>query len=368
MGDSEPLQQFPLGPVPVSTKNAALWVFIAVFTTTATGLTSFRIATLFKGKTTFRIEDGFHLGALLAYYALVISESISLTLQGFWDSTQVPDSQASIAFKSAFLRNEFYSISNGLVKISILLFLIRLFGVSRLFKFTAGTLMVFSVAWALYDFTIILSLCHPVSAFYAVSDDYYFAHCDDVARGQHQAISGVVNFIIEFLIFLLPLPVIFQLKTSMANKLKFAVFLSFGIATITVSLVSAVYLVLQYITNANTASSNIPDGIKIVSRYRFVLETGVAMTVSAALCFRPSIHNGFKDATSFLLSWGAGKNSAGVRSNASSEKGIVLQDIHSTEQQSHIQAQQQTPQQKSTPGMYTRMLDSLSDDQVDKVG
>ncbi|KAI1263948.1 hypothetical protein F5Y18DRAFT_391943 [Xylariaceae sp. FL1019] len=230
MGDTEPLQQFPLGPVPVSTKNAALWVFIAIFTTTATGLTSFRIATLFRGKTTFRVEDGFHLGALAAYYALVIAESISLTLQGFWDSTQVPDSQASVAFKSAFVRNEFYSLANGLVKISILLFLDRLFGVSRLFKLGVRTLMVFSVAWASFDFSIILSVCHPVSAFYAVSDDYYFAHCDDAERGRRQAISGVINFVIELLIFLLPLPVVFRLKTSMANKLKFALFLSFGIA------------------------------------------------------------------------------------------------------------------------------------------
>lgn len=89
----------------------------------------------------------------------------------------------------------------------------------------ARVLMGFSFAWAVMTILIGILICQPVRMNWDPSTPG--GHCGNQNAG-HSAV-GVVDLVVDFLIFLLPIPTVLKLQFPIANKIGLLVIFSFGI-------------------------------------------------------------------------------------------------------------------------------------------
>lgn len=104
----------------------------------------------------------------------------------------------------------------NIVKISILLLYLRIFSASKKFKASIWATLIFVVGLFISSGLSILFACRPVKKLFNPELD---GSCVDIRM--HVNVTSAIQILADFMILVLPLPMIWALKTS--RKQKFAV-------------------------------------------------------------------------------------------------------------------------------------------------
>lgn len=112
-----------------------------------------------------------------------------------------------------------YVLGIALAKISILLFLWRIFRVEPKFRIAAWTIGTVLVVWSLITFLLGIFGCHPIKANWNVSlyldtNTHCYPKIYDVVN-----YHGFCNIITDFALLFLPLPMLWRLQMDRKKKL-----------------------------------------------------------------------------------------------------------------------------------------------------
>ena len=121
-----------------------------------------------------------------------------------------------------------FSVDVLMIKLSILLFMFRLFSCSRIFLVVARMSIVLSTTVCALAIASILSQCTPISAFWSTNPEYAMSHCTN--RVSHSLLEWdlIINLINEIIMLSLPAMVILRLKLSPKKKLRIMLLLCSG--------------------------------------------------------------------------------------------------------------------------------------------
>ena len=120
-----------------------------------------------------------------------------------------------------FISSVFYLISILGYRIALLLMYLRLFGANRAFKFTTWGVLFFVTGYLSCNMVTLLFGCTPVSKYWKPDQP---GHCLALVKADHA--YGSMNVVSDVLLFLLPLPMIWQLRLT--RKEKFGLILIFA--------------------------------------------------------------------------------------------------------------------------------------------
>lgn len=123
----------------------------------------------------------------------------------------------------------FYATTLGLIKISICLFLARIFSAANNFRKWAYAVIAFIAAWSIMVILTAFVLCQPVA--YNWDDTIPGGKCADQPAA-FLAI-GILDLVVDLMVLVLPLPMIWNLQLPMTNKI--ALFAIFGVGILYVS-------------------------------------------------------------------------------------------------------------------------------------
>ncbi|KAL4731878.1 hypothetical protein ACLX1H_000873 [Fusarium chlamydosporum] len=139
---------------------------------------------------------------------------------------------------SSYIAAPIFIICNGCSKTSLLTFYLQLSPQVWFRRVIFGTIT-FVVLYTLTISALLLFGCNPIQTAW---DPFRFASGKCVDNAVVYIIIAVVNIISDLILFIIPIPMIVQLKMALAQKIGMAVL--FGIATITVatSIIRMVYL------------------------------------------------------------------------------------------------------------------------------
>ncbi|AEO66486.1 uncharacterized protein THITE_2114613 [Thermothielavioides terrestris NRRL 8126] len=101
------------------------------------------------------------------------------------------------------------------IKLSILLFYLRIFSSERWLRWAAYANMAYTICWAISTWIVNLTVCTPIA--------FYYDHTIPGGKCKNQVISGTANGALSLLgdvcILVLPLPVIWKLKINTRRKI-----------------------------------------------------------------------------------------------------------------------------------------------------
>lgn len=155
-----------------------------------------------------------------------------------------------------------------LAKVSLLLFLYRIFNVDFKFRIASWIIGFVVVVWSLVTLCLMIFSCHPIKANWNVMlladpKTYCYPKVYNVIN-----IHGYCNIITDFALLILPLPLVWNLQMTLRKKLSVATIFATGAlyvlrSTLTLrptnptNSVCAVAIVRQYIVyNTNKAGDN----------------------------------------------------------------------------------------------------------------
>ncbi|KAL8699340.1 MAG: hypothetical protein Q9224_001458 [Gallowayella concinna] len=168
-------------------------------------------------------------------------------------------------FYNGFLRTStsssyLYMLGTMLAKISLLLFLYRIFSVDRKFRIAAWALGTILVGWTIISFFLRIFACRPIKASWDVK-----LQLDPETRCNPKSyntlnVHGICNIITDFGLLLLPVPMVWKLQMSLKKKLGVAaVFASGAILSIVVSCLPAL---APFFRQFSVLASLIPSSIR----------------------------------------------------------------------------------------------------------
>lgn len=119
---------------------------------------------------------------------------------------------------------KFWAPSMAFVKISIVVFIKRLFGTIRAYTIVSYCLIVFIALWATAALLVNIFQCIPVQYYYDKDLD---GHC---MKGQVQFFQamGSIALVEDIIILCLPLPVFWKLKINARQKIALTIVFSLG--------------------------------------------------------------------------------------------------------------------------------------------
>ena len=112
-----------------------------------------------------------------------------------------------------------YPITMTIIRTSILLFYLRLFGVRKWFRRVLYVTEVVVVCWCIATVFPAIFRCNPVRYGLLPITEETISHCDDIDG--YLLATSVLNVVVEFWILLLPLSIVWTLQ--LPNKQKVAV-------------------------------------------------------------------------------------------------------------------------------------------------
>lgn len=117
-------------------------------------------------------------------------------------------------------------LSIGLIKLSVLLLYRRLFNVSRIFNIYSAVLIVLTVLWMVGFLTANIFQCgtHPAAAW--TSGKMLMKYCDDISTATTS--RAITNVVMDLLIVVSPMPIIWQMRMSMTQKLQVTAIFALG--------------------------------------------------------------------------------------------------------------------------------------------
>ena len=110
----------------------------------------------------------------------------------------------------------FYVLGAALVKCAILLLYRRLFGSNRRFEYTLWAVGGFITAYSLAEILVVIFQCQPISAAWDLS--VHPIYCVNISLGA--IIMGAVNAATDFLVLILPIPIVLGLRLKTKWKIQ----------------------------------------------------------------------------------------------------------------------------------------------------
>ncbi|KAI4225425.1 MAG: hypothetical protein L6R36_003909 [Xanthoria steineri] len=154
----------------------------------------------------------------------------------------VPPADLIIEGQAFYASEIIWATSIPIIKLSILLLYIRIFGRLRYFKNLAYIIGIFSVCWGIMVILVCALQCRPVQFTW---DKSVKGTC--INAPLFFIIGSAPNVLTDFVLLVLPLPAVWNLHTTRAQKISLTGIFMLGSLTCIISLVRFV----QLITNAN---------------------------------------------------------------------------------------------------------------------
>lgn len=268
-----------------ASNKSPVYVAVAVGFAFATGSVILRTLARRKSKATFGWDDYSIIFALSLLYALDVSAVLSAAKYGLGRhlpavlSTVVPFQKLGIVGLTLWLATA------AATKASLLLLYYRLFSPSRRFRLAVrlGAVIVFGQWFSLTCITIFQ--CRPVAAFWnrAIRD----AKCINLPH--FTITSGVLNLLTDVLILCLPIPMVWGLNTTKAQRVTLTSIFLLGIFVCVISIVRI----------SKLAAVNYDDPTwRLVDVYVWTnLETSVGITSACLPTLRPLFGSFFPGAS-----------------------------------------------------------------------
>ncbi|KAI1871787.1 hypothetical protein JX265_005773 [Neoarthrinium moseri] len=223
----------------------------------------------------YYLEDWMHLGALVAFYGIVISNFMMVFVGGSGHGLDELQPWHIVRLsKATYSVQVLYAISMGLVKISIIWMLMRIF-ITPTFRLVAIAVMIFSALWIVLTILIGLLICRPIEMNWNPFTPG--GSCGDQIAAF--ASIGIVDILNEVTILALPIPMVWKLRMPMRYKVALACVFGAGILTVTFAAVR-LYTVLT-IDFTDVSRSAVPTVIY------GTIEPGVAIIVACSPALRP---------------------------------------------------------------------------------
>ena len=106
-------------------------------------------------------------------------------------------------------------------KFAIVLFYVRIFGVNRRMRIALYVISLFLMLWLLIDVSFILVECKPIAKFWDYSRT---GHCKTNATSGY--VTNGVSLALDLVIFFAPIPLLWKLKRSLADRVSVMVIFS----------------------------------------------------------------------------------------------------------------------------------------------
>ncbi|MCJ1458275.1 hypothetical protein MMC28_008646 [Mycoblastus sanguinarius] len=121
-----------------------------------------------------------------------------------------------------YISSTMYLISILGYRVALLLMYLRVFGASQKFRYATWAVLFFVTGYLSCNFVTLLFGCTPIAKYWKPDEP---GHCINLVKADHT--YGSMNVVSDFLMFLLPLPMVWQLQLSGREKLGlFLVFMS----------------------------------------------------------------------------------------------------------------------------------------------
>lgn len=140
--------------------------------------------------------------------------------------------------KWIYISSAMYLLSILGYRIALLLMYLRLFGVNQSFKYATWAVLVFVTGYLSSNFITLLFGCTPISKYWKPDEP---GHCIVLVHADYA--YGSMNVISDVLLFLLPLPMVWQLRLSPREKFGLVLIFMSGIANCAVTTVRFALLV-----------------------------------------------------------------------------------------------------------------------------
>ncbi|KAL8798985.1 MAG: hypothetical protein Q9182_006230 [Xanthomendoza sp. 2 TL-2023] len=155
-----------------------------------------------------------------------------------WD---LPPEYYNGYLRTGVVSSYLYVLGTMLAKLSLLLFLYRIFRVERKFRIAAWTLGTILVGWTVISFFLMIFACRPLKASWDV-----MVQLDPKTKCKPAAyntlnIQGICNILTDFGLLFLPIPMVWKLQMSLKKKLGVAAVFATG------AFICAIAIVRQYI-------------------------------------------------------------------------------------------------------------------------
>lgn len=117
-------------------------------------------------------------------------------------------------------------LSIGLIKLSVLLLYRRLFNVSRIFNIYSAVLIVLTVLWTIGFLAANIFQCGTYPAAAWTSGKMLLKYCDDISTATTS--RAITNVVMDLLIVVSPMPIIWQMRMSLTQKLQVTAIFALG--------------------------------------------------------------------------------------------------------------------------------------------
>ncbi|KAL9017481.1 MAG: hypothetical protein Q9185_005194 [Variospora sp. 1 TL-2023] len=202
----------------------------------------------------------------------------------------VPPSMYYGYFWTGVVRGHLYILGLTLAKLSLLLFLYRIFRVDRTFRILSWLLGAILTIWTTVSLLLCFFACKPIKASWVLSVQFEPTTKCPIKPYDVKNIQGLCNIITDFALLFLPLPLVWKLRVSGRKKLGLVVVFGTGI------FICAVAIVRQYV-NYHTVKNG-DDYYTAKLRVWLSLEFSFSIIVASLPVITPLL----KKAT-FLASW-----------------------------------------------------------------
>ncbi|KAF2120041.1 hypothetical protein BDV96DRAFT_317780 [Lophiotrema nucula] len=264
----------------LSTYRARVLIGVAIaFTLTSTTSLVLRFVGKRIKKTKFSAEDWLIVLAQVAVYALAITTILEVVLGGAGHPSADVPSKVPNALKILVACQCLYAVSLALIKVSICIFYNRIFQF-RSFRIASWSIIAGACAWAVGAILYAFLVCRPLSYFWDPAVTNGTCVGDTV---KPYIIVGALDVAIDTAMVILPLPMIWRLRVSMADKV--ALFCIFG-AGISILRVEA-------FMGVNFGDSTYTGAYALLWSFA---EPAISISVACAPFFRPIFHRIFQKA------------------------------------------------------------------------
>ncbi|KAE8372302.1 hypothetical protein BDV26DRAFT_274385 [Aspergillus bertholletiae] len=227
---------------------------------------------------------GWRLEELLMGIGLILSYGVTaFVIYTAFNGVGVPgselpqDERIRLQFGSWMIQ-KFWAPSMAFVKISILVFLRRLLGTVQAVRVGVACLIVFTVMWAFTELMGNIFQCHPVQYYY---DTTLNGHCMPGQTKLFQT-SACLSLVEDVIILLLPMPVVWQLRITVQQKIGLTVVFSLGALVCIFSLLRVIEF--NHFHTDDLASSSAKESVWTA------LELNVAIICGCLPLFKPLVY------------------------------------------------------------------------------
>ncbi|KAF2468574.1 uncharacterized protein BDR25DRAFT_344281 [Lindgomyces ingoldianus] len=199
------------------------WVTVTL-TSIATILLCCRLITTWRNRGWLGMEDAFVVSANIFLVAFTAMVYMSTTYGFGTHAVDIKKSGGNIskAMQFFWLTQVFYTLCNGLNKMSFLALYYRVFAIKP-FRRACMTMMAICISWTVSYVFVAIFQCTPI---HRTWDRTVPGHC--INFFWHRWSNAISNLVTDLIIFFMPMPVIMRLKMSVGNKIGLIVLFSMG--------------------------------------------------------------------------------------------------------------------------------------------